>query len=466
MSWLAETQGMTPSGGILAHEMGLGKTIDVLCFISSHEEEDIGSNLIVVPNNLLKQWSEEFASYIEDTDESDFAIYATGNRTENIRNYRIVLTTYDTLLSDFRRGRNDVLANRWDRIFLDEAHEIRNYGSVRNAVVSNLTAESKWCLTGTPIWNKAGDLRSLKRFICPENLNSVTREQIHVRTKDVIAHTLPKYNLYDRECKFTMAQFKEYKSFERKILKATLTGEDKNGLLGNIVRLRRLCNHTSGDLRTENIGDWGANAKFTMVNEIMSNVPAGEKVVIFSTWVTTLISLRKSLVAMGHPGISMFHGGMTMTERQEHLNEFRNGHNNIMLISVKCGGVGLNLVCANHIIMFEPQYSPFSEKQAIDRVYRIGQRRDVHVHRLYLKFSIEHWMNSIKDWKNVVKRIELDDSDENEEEAVEKKLSMFNKYVLLGPQVEAARKRQEAEKLQQREQQQQQQQQQQQTESV
>jgi SNF2 family DNA or RNA helicase len=112
-----------------------------------------------------------------------------------------------------------------------------------------------------------------------------------------------------------------------------------------------------------------------------------------------------------------------------------------MLITIKCGGVGLNLVCANHIIVFEPQYSPFSEKQAIDRVFRIGQRKPVNVYRLYMKFTIEHWMNSIKDWKNVVKRVELEDSQEDMEGAMETRVKMFQRYVILKPQVEREMKK-------------------------
>jgi SNF2 family DNA or RNA helicase len=87
-------------------------------------------------------------------------------------------------------------------------------------------------------------------------------------------------------------------------------------------------------------------------------------------------------------------------------------------------------------VIFEPQYSPFSEKQAIDRVYRIGQRKPVFVHRLYTKFTIEHWMNSIKDWKNVIKRVQLDDSQEDTECAAENRIKMFQRYVILKPQVD------------------------------
>ena len=426
---MMECETRMPSGGILAHDMGLGKTIDVLYFISAHVDSEIGSNLIIVPNNLLKQWSEEFSSYIEDSNEDDFAIYSTAKRTRDIRRYRIVLTTYDTILSDCRRGDESILGNYWTRIFLDEAHEIRNPKSMRHTVIQMLEGESKWCLTGTPIWNNVTDLHSLKKFICPERPAAVTKEFMHIRTKEVL--TLPKYNVVDNECRFTKTQFIEYKTFEKKILRESLRGEGKKKLLGNIIRLRRLCNDAMN----------GDNAKFAKVSEILSNVPEGEKVVIFSTWVTTLMSLKEQLENTGNNKISMFHGEMTMEERQKDLREFRDGDNNIILISVKCGGVGLNLVCANHIIIFEPQYSPFSEKQAIDRVYRIGQKKDVFVHRLYLRLTIEHWMNSIKDWKNVIKRVQLDDSKEDEGVAFENKIKMFQKYVILQPQVEAALKR-------------------------
>jgi SNF2 family DNA or RNA helicase len=129
---------------------------------------------------------------------------------------------------------------------------------------------------------------------------------------------------------------------------------------------------------------------------------------------------------------------MDMVERQKNLDEFRDGKNNIILITVKCGGVGINLVCANHVIMFEPQYSPFAEKQAIDRVFRIGQRKPVKVYRFYMKFTIEHWMNSVKDWKNVVKRVVLDDSTESLEDADENRVKMFQRYVIFKPQVDRA----------------------------
>lgn len=424
----------TPSGGILAHDMGLGKTIDVLYYIANQEDEDIGNNLIVVPNNLLKQWSEEFASYVEDVDEFDFTTYTTTQRVRDIRSYRIVLTTYDTLLSEQRKDNGALLDAHWDRVFLDEAHEIRNRKSMRFQVINYLTADSKWCLTGTPIWNSAEDLFSLKVFIGGENYKVIDKNYIHIRTKDILE--LPAYNTKDIDCKFTKEQLTQYKTFEKKILHESLRGEGRKKLLGNIMRLRRLCNHSDDQVNVERMTNWGANAKFQKVSEIMKTVNEGEKIVIFSSWLSSLMSLKKQLEQNGHNKISMFHGELSMEERQSQLCSFRDGDNNIMLITIKCGGVGLNLVCANHIIIFEPQYSPFSEKQAIDRVFRIGQRRDVNVYRLYVKFTVEHWMNSIKDWKNVIKRVQLDGSEENESEAYENRIKMFQKYVMLKPQMD------------------------------
>jgi SNF2 family DNA or RNA helicase len=270
----------------------------------------------------------------------------------------------------------------------------------------------------------------------PNAADRVDKSYIHIRTKDIL--DLPKYNMNDVDCKLSKEQLTEYKTFEKKMLAATLRGEARKKLLGNIVRLRRMCNHSDDQVNVENVKNWGTNAKFQKAQNIMENIPMGEKIVIFSSWLTSLQSLRKSLEEKGHAAISMFHGEMTMEERQADLVKFRDGENNIMLITIKCGGVGLNLVCANHIIIFEPQYSPFSEKQAIDRVYRIGQRKAVHVYRFYTKFTIEHWMNSIKDWKNVVKRVMLDDSEEDMEGAQEARVKMFQKYVILKPQVDRA----------------------------
>ena len=436
VAWMNGQSLRSPSGGILAHDMGLGKTIDVLYHIASFTDDEIGHNLIVVPNNLLKQWCEEFSSFIEDIVSDDFATYTTAKRTPDIRRYRVVITTYDTLLSDQRSNRGELLDAKWTRIFLDEAHEIRNRKSMRNRVINYLTAETKWCLTGTPIWNSANDLHSLKAFVSFDAPDRVDKSYMHIRTKDNLE--LPAYNMNDVDCKLTKEQLTEYKTFEKKILAATLRGEAHKKLLGNIVRLRHMCNHSDDQMNVENVKNWGTNAKFQKVQNIMDNIPVGEKIVIFSAWLTSIQSLRKHLEDNGHTAISMFHGEMTMEERQADLVKFRDGYNNIMLVTIKCGGVGLNLVCANHIIIFEPQYSPFSEKQAIDRVYRIGQRKAVHVYRFYTKFTIEHWMNSIKDWKNVIKRVMLDDSEEDLEGAVETCVKMFQKYVILKPQVDRA----------------------------
>lgn len=434
VQWMDRQSKCAPSGGILAHDMGLGKTIDVLYHISTQEDQNIGRNLIVVPNNLLKQWSEEFHSYVEDISDGDFVTYTTSNRPKDVRSYRVVVTTYDTLLSDQRSDRGELLDAEWTRIFLDEAHEIRNRKSIRNQVVNYLTGEVKWCLTGTPIWNSEHDLYSLKTFISYENPSLVNKSYIHIRTKEIL--TLPSYNIRDIDCRFTKEQLTQYKTFERKMLLATLRGEGRKQLLGNIIRLRRMCNHSDNQENVERMNNWGENIKFKQVCEIMASIPSGEKLVVFSSWLTTLNSLKQKLELEGYNNISMFHGEMTMEERQANLRQFRDGDNNIMLITIKCGGVGLNLVCANHIVIFEPQYSPFSEKQAIDRVYRIGQKKAVFVHRLYIKFTIEHWMNSIKDWKNVIKRVQLDDSQENTESAAENRIKMFQRYVILKPQVD------------------------------
>lgn len=434
IEWMLECSDREPFGGILAHDMGLGKTIDILYYISNQDEDEIGSNLIVVPTNLVQQWTDEFKTYVEEVDDYDFASYTSKNRIRNVRDFRVVVTTYDTLISDYKRGDDLILGHSWTRIFLDEAHEIRNEKTIRNKVIMCLEGESKWCMTGTPIWNSASDLFSLKKFINPSKPSLVTKECMHIRTKEILV--LPEYTQNNVECVFNRDQMIAYKTFEKKILKQSLTGEGKKKLLGNIIRLRRLCNHTEGEVSSEKtIGNWGKNSKFKEINTILSRLPTGEKIVIFSSWTTSLFCIKKKLEEAGRSDISMYHGEMSMDERQSSLRKFKEGSNDILLITVKCGGVGLNLVCANHIVIFEPQYSPFSEKQAIDRVYRIGQRKPVFVYRLYMRNTIEHWMNSIKDVKSVIKRIELDNSNEDASGALEQKIKAFQKYVTLEEQI-------------------------------
>jgi SNF2 family DNA or RNA helicase len=193
VDWITTQEARYPSGGILAHDMGLGKTIDVLYHIANQTSDTIGNNLIVVPNNLLHQWGEEFHKYIEDCTRYDFIQYTTKTRSQNIREYRIVVTTYDTLISDYRKNIGDVLDFEWTRVFLDEAHEIRNSRSLRFGVINYIRAKTKWCLTGTPIWNSEKDIYSLKTFIGGLDSDLVDKSYLHIRTKDI--YTVDDHNI-------------------------------------------------------------------------------------------------------------------------------------------------------------------------------------------------------------------------------------------------------------------------------
>jgi SNF2 family DNA or RNA helicase len=137
-------------------------------------------------------------------------------------------------------------------VFLDEAHEIRNHKSVRFQVINYLTAKTKWCLTGTPIWNSADDLFSLKAFIGGRSHTLVDKSYIHIRTKDILP--MPAYNVQDVDCKFTSSQLTQYKKFERQMITETITGEGRKKLLGYIINLRRMCNHADTTSRR-----WGVN---------------------------------------------------------------------------------------------------------------------------------------------------------------------------------------------------------------
>ena len=433
VSWMAQQEKRVPSGGILAHDMGLGKTVTTIHHLCSTigAEKDFTQTLIIVPTNLFAQWQEELKKFIIDFEDSFITFYNSQNR-RNIEDAEIVLTTYDTVVTDGVRS-IPTLFRKWRRIVLDEAHEIRNQKSQRSRIISRIPAKTKWCLTGTPIWNNRDDLMALYSFIAEEYgvKNDVLyqdKSYIHIRGKEVL--TLPHLRNLDVICDFSPARLEHYKKYEKKVLKMTARGLRKDRL-ANICHLRKMCNDTPMDfLRTAKI-DAEVNVKFQKLVEFIEDIDSAEKIVVFSQWATTLHALKKHLEDNDISNISMFHGELSQTERQRQLKLFKDGENRVLLITVKCGGVGLNLVCANHICMLEPQYSPFAEKQAIDRVYRIGQMKKVFVYRFYIKNTIENWMNSIGELKNAVKRNELDNAEEDEQEHINKKGEMFRKYVSL-----------------------------------
>lgn len=432
VSWMAQQEKRVPSGGILAHDMGLGKTVTTIHHLCSTigAEKDFTQTLIIVPTNLFAQWQEELKKFIMDFEDSFITFYNSQNR-RNIEDAEIVLTTYDTVVTDGVRS-IPTLFRKWRRIVLDEAHEIRNHKSQRSRIISLIPAKTKWCLTGTPIWNNRDDLMALYRFIAEQT--AVTpdvlyqdKSYIHIRGKEVL--TLPQLVPLDVMCNFSPARLEHYKKYEKKVLKMTARGLRKDRL-ANICHLRKMCNDTPQDfLRSEKL-ESEVNVKFQKLVEFIEDIDTDEKIVVFSQWATTLHALKNHLEANGISNISMFHGELSQTERQRQLSLFKQQNGNrILLITVKCGGVGLNLVCANHICILEPQYSPFAEKQAIDRVYRIGQNKKVFVYRFYIKNTIENWMSSIAELKNAVKRNELDNANEDEQEHINKKGEMFRKFV-------------------------------------
>jgi SNF2 family DNA or RNA helicase len=429
--WMLQQEAKTPSGGILAHDMGLGKTVTTLYHLVHRvaASTDFTQSLVVVPTNLLNQWREEMRRFISDFDTEYICFWTSQNRCyEQVEEAEIVVTTYDTLAADDGRRESTLFRRKWERIILDEAHEIRNMKSKRHHLVQLFNAKTKWCLTGTPIWNSRKDLIALYNFIGGNLSHEIIDDKsyMHIRGKEQL--TLPELDIRDFKCEFSESRLEHYKKFEKRMLKSRLCGRGRE-LLGNIIRLRRVCNDIPEDYIKKHKNPDEVNVKFQRVYELVDNMPESDKIVIFSQWSSTLIAFKRHLELMGHNAISMFHGEMSQEARQKSLDEFKTGSNNVLLITIKCGGVGLNLVCANRIVMMEPQYSPFSEKQAIDRVYRIGQTRPVHVFRVFINETIEHWMNSIKNWKSVIKRIELDNSEEDEQAFFNKKIKMFQTYV-------------------------------------
>ena len=176
-------------------------------------------------------------------------------------------------------------------------------------------------------------------------------------------------------------------------------------LLTKILRLRQCCNTPDASLGSNESHDYNeiSSPKFDKILEILLNMPEDEKVIIFSQWAKTL-TLLSDLLKRFELNHMMYHGDQTFEQRNAVIRQFKTdgGDNKILLMSLTAGGIGLDLSCANHVILIDSWFNDAVEQQAIDRVYRIGQTKDVHVHRLYMMNSIEAWMSEMKLEKSTV----------------------------------------------------------------
>ncbi len=399
-------------GACLADDMGLGKTIQILAFIDTRVQN--GSQapaLVVVPKSLLFNWENEarkFAPHLK------VAIYAGSDRSQLLRHinrFNIVLTTYGTVRNDSIQ----LAKIHFDSCILDESQTIKNANAAAAEAVKIIKADMKIAMTGTPIENSLSELASQLDFLNPglfgkllasakpnqngqlnerttTRLKNAVRPFILRRTKKQVASDLPEKTEDIIFCELEPEQRNEYDQLKKYYQKQLLDKEDDKvagqstmDTLVALLRLRQAACHPAlidHNRATDN------SAKLDLILEnILQLSQQNHKILVFSQFTAFL-----KLVANRLDNLKLTYNyldGQTI-DRQQQVEDFQNNPDSVaFLISLKAGGVGLNLTAADYIFLLDPWWNPATEAQAIDRAYRIGQKNHVFAYKIIAKDTIE-----------------------------------------------------------------------------
>ncbi len=412
-------------GACLADDMGLGKTIQVIALLLANKQQGVGKpSLLVLPASLLGNWQDELEKFAPSIDylfvhpsraanaQRSGEKHATNGK--HVAGADLVITTYGML-----QRQTWLLDEQWQLAVLDEAQAIKNPATRQTKAAKQLKAESRIALTGTPVENRLGDLWSLFDFICPGLLGSAKRFQTFVKSLEAREHDqyaplrnlvqpyilrrlktdksvvadLPDKTEVHAYCNLSKKQAALYEKSVRELAAALQApdGIQRKGLvLSYLSRFKQICNHPSqwlgdGLYLPQNSG------KFSRLAELCAEIASRqEKVLVFTQFREITEPLADFLSdCFGQPGL-VLHGGTSIAQRKQRVDLFqREDGPPFFILSIKAGGVGLNLTQASHVIHFDRWWNPAVENQATDRAFRIGQKRNVLVHKMVCQGTIE-----------------------------------------------------------------------------
>jgi SNF2 family DNA or RNA helicase len=401
-------------GGCLADDMGLGKTIQIIAFILLQRKKQVrNTNLIVVPASLVFNWQKELETFAPSI---NVYLFHGAGRTKEVSafdNYEVVITTYGTLLSDVATLKK----YHFNYIILDESQAIKNPESQRYKAACMLQSRNRLALTGTPVENNTFDLFGQFSFVCPGLLGNKQqfkghysmpidkfddstrvkelRKKIHPfllrRTKKQVATELPEKTEMVLYCEMGENQRSIYNAYEKELYdfihsknEEELSKESIHFLKG-LTRLRQLCDSTALISKHKAYGE--ESSKIEVLTEEIENKHQEHKILVFSQFVSMLDLIKRRLE---EKGIQYAYLTGQTKDRASVIHTFQtNDKVRVFLISLKAGGTGLNLTEADYVYLVDPWWNPAVENQAIDRSYRIGQKKNVIAVRLVCPNTIE-----------------------------------------------------------------------------
>ena len=417
-------------GGILADDMGLGKTVQALAFMNQYKKEHKQIKaLVVCPTTLIYNWENEIKKF---TPELTYHIHHGGARVrsvDEIMGHDITITTYGTLRSDIKL----LVGVPLDYVVLDESQAIKNPASKVTKAAGLLKAKHRLCLSGTPLQNNTFDIFAQMNFLNPgmlgtmeffrqefaipidkfgeedrkDHLRKILYPFILRRTKEQVAKDLPEKIETILFCEMEDEQRKIYDAYRNDYRNQILGTIETQGIqrsqltiLQGLMKLRQICDSPAILNEPEKLPNHSIKLD-ELAREIAENI-GDHKALVFSQFLGMLGLIREKLTEMGIR-YEYFDGSTSSTDREKAIQSFQNDEGvRVFLISLKAGGVGLNLTAADYVYIVDPWWNPAVEQQAIDRTHRIGQTKNIFAYRMICIDTIEDKILQLQEKKRAL----------------------------------------------------------------
>ncbi|MDR2999678.1 MAG: DEAD/DEAH box helicase [Fibromonadaceae bacterium] len=410
-------------GSIIADDMGLGKTLQVISLLLKYKEEDVLNKkqqaLVVVPTGLLTNWKSEIEKFAP-----TLSVHIFHGQNRDMREFKsdIMLTTYGVLRSDFELMKK----HKWQVLIIDEAQNIKNYEIAQTKAIKSIPANVRIAMSGTPVENRLTEFWSIMDYTNKGYLGSVKTfkddfatpiqlfndEQVAKKFRKITSPFMMRRMKTDKSIisdlpdKIEQNQFalltKQQAALYEKTMAAAMEqiescGDNQESLfkrqgliLQMILALKQICNHPTQFLKDgkKNASNSG---KTELLFELLDGIiESNEKVLIFTQFKEMGTLLEHFIAERFGEKPLFYHGGCSIKQREEMIQRFQqNRADKFFILSLKAAGTGLNLTAASHVIHYDLWWNPAVESQATDRAYRIGQKKNVMVHRMICKNTFE-----------------------------------------------------------------------------
>ena len=425
VAWLAQMTA-TGLGGCLADDMGLGKTLQVIALHVAEFAPRGATTLVICPTSLLGNWEREVRRFAPGVPVRRY--HGAERRLDDLRAGEIVITSYGVV----RREAGVLDGVGFSLVVADEAQHVKNPASATARSLRRISVPARLALTGTPVENRLSDLWAILDWTTPGLLGPLDRFLRHVaapieryrdpavtdrlartvrpfllrrrKSDSEIAPDLPARTLSDIPVALSAEQVQLY---EAEVREAMRTIEEKDGIerqalvLRLLTALKQICNHPAQYLHQAGPLA-GRSGKLAALEELVpAIIDEGDSVLVFSQFVECLRLIETRLAQLGVATLFL-HGKVPAKRRNTMVDEFQAGRAPVFLLSLKAGGVGLNLTRATHVIHYDRWWNPATEDQATDRAHRIGQDRPVQVHRLIAEGTLEDRISELIEKKRAL----------------------------------------------------------------